>query len=209
MIQFEEINENALLTDINLKDIHKEIPKLLKIKYLLDSSKEFNNNINGIIYGLHHRLFCATSVKYKDKMKIVIFLVDTGSVTTFISRKVLDAFGIYLSPNCSMEVQINGIKTTIMASHSNVKEISLLGMGFMITASVNLYIFSDNRSFCLNFLEPEDTVKKFIRKAESSKDYITSSEDANSEDDFREDSVNRINENQKRNHEKNINGLMM
>ena len=61
MIQFDEINEindNILLTDISPKDIHEEIPKILKVKYL----------------NLSHRLFCATTVKYKDKIKIVIFL---------------------------------------------------------------------------------------------------------------------------------------
>ena len=91
--------------------------------------------------------------------------------------------------------------------------------------------FSSNHSFYLNFLKPEDTensssssnpIKKFIRKAELSKDYITSSEDSDSEDDFNEDLGNRINENQKRIKGimktvipkikitvKNINGLMM
>ncbi|GBC09472.1 hypothetical protein RclHR1_00890008 [Rhizophagus clarus] len=157
MIQFDDINENRILTDINLKDIREEIPKILKIKYLSDSSKESDGNINGIIYGLHHRLFCAATVKYKNKIKIVIFLVDTGSVMTFISEEVLDAFGIYLNPNCSMEVQINGRRTTIMASHSHFKEISLLGTGFMIAANANLHICCSNRSFYLNFSEPEDT----------------------------------------------------
>src|SRR3954452_18964984 len=158
MIQFDEINEindNILLTDISPKDIHEEIPKILKVKYLSDSFKESDGNINGIIYGLHHRLFCATTVKYKDKMKIVIFLVDTGSVTTYISEELLDVFGVYLNPNCSKEVQINGRKTTIMPSHSHFKEINLLGMGFVIATSANLHVFSDNRSFCLNFSEPE------------------------------------------------------
>ncbi|EXX77177.1 hypothetical protein GLOIN_2v1471333 [Rhizophagus irregularis DAOM 181602=DAOM 197198] len=60
-------------------NIHEEIPKELQIQYLSDSSKESDGDINGIVYGLHHQLFCATTVKYKNKIKVVIFLVDTGS----------------------------------------------------------------------------------------------------------------------------------
>lgn len=82
MFQFENEYDprkfDVLLTDIDIKDIREIIPRKLKIDYLSDTSKEFNGNIDGIIFGHQFRLFCATTVKRNDKIKIVTFLVFSG-----------------------------------------------------------------------------------------------------------------------------------
>src|SRR5436305_13376089 len=110
---------DILLTDINLNDIHENIPKMLKVEYLSDTPKEFNGNIAGIVYGLNFRLFCATTVRRNNKIKIVHFLVVTGSSITYISEEVLCAFGVEIVDpvNGHINVRINSRKARVMMSH--------------------------------------------------------------------------------------------
>lgn len=139
---------DILLTDINNKDIHKDIPNELQVEHLSASSKESDGDIYGIIYGVQHQLFCATTVKYKNDIKVVIFLVVTGSEMTFLSKEVLDKFGIYTERG--FQVQINSKRVTVMRSHSHFKDISVLGMGFL-TLYADLHICSCNSNFVLKF----------------------------------------------------------
>jgi hypothetical protein len=152
MILFEEVYNpedfDILLMDIKNKDIHKDIPNELQVEYLSASSEESNGDIYGIIYGGQHRLFCATTVKYKNNIKVVIFLVDTGSEMTFLSEEVLDKFGI--NSERPFQVQINSRRVTVMRSHSHFKDISVRGMGFL-TLYAYLYLCSCNSNFVLKF----------------------------------------------------------
>ncbi len=125
-----------------------DIPNELQVKYLSASSEESDGDIYGIIYGGQHRLFCATTVKYKNDIKVVIFLVDTGSEMTFLSEEVLDKFGIYSER--PFQVQINSRRVTVMRSHLHFKDISVLGMGFL-TLYADLYLCSCNSNFVLKF----------------------------------------------------------
>src|SRR3954471_12079359 len=90
-------NFDILLTDIDTEDVHESIPRKLNVEYLSDAPNELDGDITGIMYGPHFRLFCATTIRIKNKIKMVIFLVDTGSPTTFISEEVLRSFGIEIS----------------------------------------------------------------------------------------------------------------
>jgi hypothetical protein len=77
-------NFDILLTDIDAEDVHESIPKKLNVKYLSDALKELDGDITGIMYGPHLLLFCATTIRIKNKIKMVIFLVDsTGSPTLY------------------------------------------------------------------------------------------------------------------------------
>jgi hypothetical protein len=87
-------NYDILLTNIGTKDIHESIPRKLNVKYLSDFPNELDGDITRIMYGFHLHLFCTTTVRKKDKIKMVIFLIDTGSSITFISEEVLYSFGI-------------------------------------------------------------------------------------------------------------------
>ena len=152
MIQSEEVYNpedfDILLTDIKSKDIHKDIPDELQVKYLSASSVEYDGDIYGIVYGGQHRLFCATTVKYKNKIKVVIFFVDTGSEMTFLSEEVLNEFGIYSER--PFQVQINSRRVTVMGSHSHFKDVCVLGMGYL-TLYADLHVCNCNSNFVLKF----------------------------------------------------------
>jgi hypothetical protein len=143
---------DILLSDISTEDIRKRIPKELQIEYLSDAHVESGGNIFGIVYGPHYRLFCSTTVRYKSKIKIVPFLVDTGSRMTYLSAKVLNAFGLeFANPDTAVEVQINGRRTTVMMSKPHFKDVCLIGMEFMIVSNADLCVSSSNRTFTLHF----------------------------------------------------------
>jgi hypothetical protein len=85
------------------KDLHEIVSKKLKDKYLSDSQKEYDGEINGIIHGVNLQLFCATTLKIRDKIKVVHYLVDTGSSMTYISEEVMKASSYF----CKNKQQIN------------------------------------------------------------------------------------------------------
>ena len=157
MIQFEDSydprNFDILLTDIDSKDLHENISKQLNVKYLSDAPNELNGDIVGIVYGFNLRLFCATTVKIKNKVKMVIFLVDTGSPTTFISENVLRSFGVEMADpvNGYMNVGVNGRTARIMMSHSHFTEINVMGMMFLNANDVGIHVYCSSEIFYLNF----------------------------------------------------------
>src|SRR5688572_19179302 len=98
----EPSSSDVLITDVSAKDLHEIISGKLKEKYLSDSEIEYDGDIKGIIHGQDLRLFCATTVKINDKIKIVL---DTGSPTTYLSEEVMNAFGLYI-PNSDKYIYV-------------------------------------------------------------------------------------------------------
>ncbi|GES99833.1 hypothetical protein GLOIN_2v1766521 [Rhizophagus clarus] len=149
---------DLLLTDIDLEDIHERIPRKLDVKYLSDAPNELKGNIPGIMYGPHLRLFCATTIRIKDKIKMVTFLIDTGSSTTFISREVLCSFGIEMDDpvNDYINVGINGRNARVKMSHSHFEKVCTMGMLFLNTHKVDIHAFCGNDIFYLNFDEEKE-----------------------------------------------------
>ncbi|CAB4400066.1 unnamed protein product [Rhizophagus irregularis] len=148
-------NSNILLTDIDTDDVHTCIPSKLNIKYLAEAQNELNGNMSGIMYGVNLRLFCATTIKIKNKIKMIIFLVDTGSSETYISEEVLRSFRIELADplNDSIHVSINNKGEWVKMSHSHFKDICILGMRFLTSNKVGLHAFCGDDIFYLNFDE--------------------------------------------------------
>ncbi len=74
---------NILLKDVCFKDLHETISNQLGMKYLSDSSQEMDSELKGIVF--------ATILKI-NKIKIIYFLIDTGSLRTFKHLKAFDLF---------------------------------------------------------------------------------------------------------------------
>src|SRR3954451_6568821 len=93
-ITYDPTSFDVLITDICAQDLCEVISNELNVKYLSDSSQEHDSNVDGIIYGRGFRLICTVTVKIREKIKFVHFIVDTSSPTTYLSDDVLSAFGI-------------------------------------------------------------------------------------------------------------------
>lgn len=148
---------DILLSDIDIKDIHEIIPRRLKIDYLSDTLKEFNGDIYGIIFGPQLRLFYVTTVRRNDKIKIMTFLVDTGLSTTYISKEVLDAFGITMVDlvNDYINVKINSRATRVMMSRAHFKDVNVIRMSYFNVNDINAYIHSSKEIFHMHFFNQE------------------------------------------------------
>ncbi|CAG8744214.1 499_t:CDS:2, partial [Rhizophagus irregularis] len=133
--------------DIDAEDIHNSIPRKLNVKYLSEALNELDGDITGIMYGLHLHLFCATTIKIKNKIKMVIFLVDTRSSVTFISREVLHSFGIEIAD----------------------PDICILGMPFLNENKVSLHAFCGDDIFYLNFDEEFEEKGMNLRRKKGGK----------------------------------------
>lgn len=153
MIQFENEYDprlfDILLSDIDMKDIHVIIPRKLKINYLSDTPKEFNGDIYGIIFGPQLRFFCAITVRRNDKIKIMTFLIDTGSSTIYISEKVLIAFGATMVDlvNDYINVKINSRATRVMISCAHFKDVNVIGMLYFNANDIDAHIYVVKKFF--------------------------------------------------------------
>ncbi|GBC54470.1 hypothetical protein GLOIN_2v1766531 [Rhizophagus irregularis DAOM 181602=DAOM 197198] len=157
--------------DIDAEDIHNSIPRKLNVKYLSEALNELDGDITGIMYGLHLHLFCATTIKIKNKIKMVIFLVDTRSSVTFISREVLHSFGIEIADpvNDYINVKINSRGAWAKVSHSHFKDICILGMPFLNENKVSLHAFCGDDIFYLNFDEEFEEKGMNLRRKKGGK----------------------------------------
>ncbi|GBB89713.1 hypothetical protein RclHR1_01650020 [Rhizophagus clarus] len=145
---------DILLTDVCAQDLHNVISKKLNAKYLSDTAQEYDGDIEGIIHGHLVRLFCSTTIKIKSKIKIVHFLVDTGSFMTFLSEEVINAFGLFIQNTDNLiSVKINNKQALVAISppSSRHSQINILGMGFLKGADAELFIEYWNNSFTLKF----------------------------------------------------------
>ena len=110
--------------------------------------------IDGIIHGRGFRLICTLTVKIRAKIKFVHFIVDTGSLTTYLSDDALSAFGLTISnPGYFINARINNKDTVVMMSPpgSHFSGVNLLGSEFMKYSGATLVVeYRDNR-FTLRF----------------------------------------------------------
>ncbi|POG78626.1 hypothetical protein GLOIN_2v1472979 [Rhizophagus irregularis DAOM 181602=DAOM 197198] len=86
---------------------------------------------------------------------MVIFLVNIGSPTTFISGEVLHSFGIEMADpvNDYIDVNINNKRVQAMMSHSHFENICIIGMSFLNANKVGFHTFYGDDIFHLNFDE--------------------------------------------------------
>ncbi|CAG8556999.1 16916_t:CDS:1, partial [Gigaspora rosea] len=136
---------DVLLTDVDSKDLHEAISKMLKIKYLSYSPDKEFKEVNGIIFGKHRRIFVSLPVTIKRKTKNVHFLVDTSSPTTYICEEALDSFKTILNTSYH-SVQTNNKATGahLPPVNSHFTDMNILGMDYLHVYQAKLIIEFEN-----------------------------------------------------------------
>ncbi|POG78637.1 hypothetical protein GLOIN_2v1766531 [Rhizophagus irregularis DAOM 181602=DAOM 197198] len=132
--------------DIDAEDIHNSIPRKLNVKYLSEALNELDGDITGIMYGLHLHLFCATTIKIKNKIKMIA-----------------DPVNDYIN------VKINSRGAWAKVSHSHFKDICILGMPFLNENKVSLHAFCGDDIFYLNFDEEFEEKGMNLRRKKGGK----------------------------------------
>ena len=149
---------DILLTDLTEKLLYDDIAKLLGVSYLADTQKPYAKEVSGIIYGKNERLLISLVVEIKNKRKDVIFIVDTGSPFTYISRNVLDSMG-YEAGGGNVVGKINGEKFILQISPkfteenktSNFHELNILGMVFLRQCLADISVNLGSDAFIIKF----------------------------------------------------------
>lgn len=129
---------DVLITDIQESDI-LQIGLELEHDNLADATEDAAFPVNGTFYGENLRLFVALTVKKKNKLRWVLFLLDTGSPHTFLRTDTYDALGFTTIPR-STQVAINGVDVAVAPSHDHFHNINLLGQNFMKAAQLCLSV---------------------------------------------------------------------
>lgn len=134
------------LMDIRKKHLMGEIAAKLGVSYLSDSNKPKLEEVSGIIWGDNKRIFVSLAVEIAKKKKEVIFLVNSGSPHTYISRDVLEAMCF----ECKTEEvigNVNGHQHILTISDPNTAEneidfgeVNILGGNFLTLAGAVLNV---------------------------------------------------------------------
>ena len=144
---------DLLITDVTEKLLYEKIAQKLGVVYLADTKNLYSEEVSGILFGRNERLMISLILDIKQKRKDVIFLLDTASPFTYISRNVLDRMG-YEAHGQNIVGKINGREHTLQISPklqnntgSNLHDLNILGMAFLrqceakITVDCGLGVF--------------------------------------------------------------------
>uniref|UniRef100_U9UC36 Uncharacterized protein n=1 Tax=Rhizophagus irregularis (strain DAOM 181602 / DAOM 197198 / MUCL 43194) TaxID=747089 RepID=U9UC36_RHIID len=109
-----------------------------------------------------------TTVKIKNKIKMIIFFIDTGSSVTYISEEVLCSFRIELADplNDSFHVSINNKGAWVKMSHAHFKDICILGMSFLTSNKLlfNINFVKNTNNFFDNINMPKFQFRSIVSK---------------------------------------------
>ncbi len=141
MVYFEDDTCHFLdVSDITSDHLNNEVSEKLGEQNLADCVTETFPK-NGLAYetaaGNYH-IVTGLSCKFHGVTKKVIFLVVTGSCSTYLSRETLKAFfesdtlkhQTIVIPEL-IPVELQGIPTNIRLSSGNFKDINVLGLNFL------------------------------------------------------------------------------
>lgn len=135
-----------LLMDVKRKHLMEEISTKLGVSYLSDTDKPKLEEVYGIVWGVNKRIFVSLAVEIAKKKKNVIFLVDTGSPHTYISRDVLVAMG-YESVSEEVIGNVNGHEHELIISptiagkdETDFRDLNILGGNFLTQARAELTV---------------------------------------------------------------------
>lgn len=132
-VQYDPSKYDILLLDLTDQDLHQKVSQILKVEYLGLSKDEVLPTMKGIIWGSYYRLLISLPVKRASKTLNVIFLIDTGSPSTYICAKALEAFDIKDIIPQDIKIKINGTDHVANLSPvtSHFSDINVIGTDFM------------------------------------------------------------------------------
>ena len=123
---------DLLLLDISSKDLHSKISEKLNIQYLHEFIGNVPSKFSGIVYGPNRRVFFPIVVEVRKQKRMVIFLLDTGSPSTYICQEVWDSFKMDTSRE-RMTAKLNDRNQIVFLPPLNChfSDMSILGTDYM------------------------------------------------------------------------------
>ncbi|CAG8622918.1 13411_t:CDS:1, partial [Funneliformis caledonium] len=137
---------DLLVLDLRSKDLHETVSKELNVEYLSESQHTELKEINGMIFGPNLRVIVSLPVRIKQKTKNVHFIVDTGSLKTYICEEVFESFKIHIPRSTTYQILLNNKRTVVQLppANSHFTDVNVLGMEYMKASGTNLSITLTN-----------------------------------------------------------------
>jgi len=155
--------QDLMLLDVSEQDVETTIAQNLsdinsrEVIYLSKVQTEPQPSCFGIVYGNNGRLFVDLLVRIKPthQYTTVIFLVDTGSPTIFLSGKTVSALlPTDSTVTTSFKADIHGVwlsGVNISPPTSHFSDINVLGQPFFLRAAAILNVNYKNLTLTINW----------------------------------------------------------
>lgn len=115
----------------------------LGVEYLSSSSRpeRYDKHVYGLLYGPYARAMVAMECVVRDECIHVIFLVNTGSASTYFTRQTARALGVPDDIDAAY-VEIHGVHLPVHVSppDANFHNVNMLGTDWMRIARATLSI---------------------------------------------------------------------
>ena len=134
---------DVLLNDINENDLHL-IAQMDGISYLNTSNLTPEFPVEGMIMGPHNRLMInlLTRKRKTSEYRNVIYMVDTGSPYTFLSKSAIEIIsGSTENIPAALKIEIQGSQSIVgymSPPNRHFADINLLGMDFLQMKSAQI-----------------------------------------------------------------------
>lgn len=123
-------DNDILLTDVTETLFHS-IEMDLGIKNGTRTTQHPEYPIVGMITGSYYRMWIPLIVRKRDVSVHAIFLYDTGSPFTHLSKEIMELLGYtHHTPDMTL-VNIHGVNINVYLSKNHFQNINLLGQDFM------------------------------------------------------------------------------
>jgi len=140
---------DILLTDVTESQFHS-VEIELNVQNGTETNKTHKYPVQGVIMGSYGRMWIPLIVCKRNKSFHTIFLYNTGSPYTHLSKFILEKIGYTDNIPESIVVNINGVNLTVYLSKNHFENINLLGQDFMKLAGIDVAISYNNLSFEFN-----------------------------------------------------------
>lgn len=140
---------DILLTDVSKIQFHS-VKMKLEVQNGTETNETHKYPIQGVIMGLYGRMWIPLIVAKRNKSFNTIFLYDTGSPYTHISKFIFEKIGYTDNIPESIMVNIHGVNLTVYLLKNHFEHINLLGQDFMKFSGLNVSISYNNLLFQFN-----------------------------------------------------------
>ncbi|EPZ30919.1 hypothetical protein O9G_002796 [Rozella allomycis CSF55] len=148
------------LTDVGMVELKNDISQALEVQYLSPAVFPSTFPVKGHIFGKNHRLMinlaCSRQTEKEAPAVNIIFVVDTGSPDTFLSKDAVEALIGKKVENFPSSLYVliqdeeRAIQCHLSPEHSHFADVNVLGMDSITDMGLMLAVNGKTKEFALN-----------------------------------------------------------
>lgn len=143
-------DENDILLNDVTENLFHSVETELGVQNGTESTEPIQYPVQGLIMGAYGRMWIPFIVCKRNKRVNTIFLYDTGSPYTHITKSILETLGYVDNIPDNIVVNLHGININVYLSKNHFEHINLLGQDFMKLMGIDVSISYKDLSFEFN-----------------------------------------------------------